>query len=326
MKKIFSILFILTFLSICLASEADEKINAFTDELFKSDKLDTAGVIAVIPFTTKNMLAAEGNIGIGIAEIIVLQILMRNYMKLVERMEMQKVLEEIALSQTGLMNDQNVIEGGNFLSADYILTGTVTSTMGKYVVQGRIINTKTLEVISSSKTTLDILGTSNVMEDLFSEKKYAVNSVFRSMLIPGWGQVFANRPVNGVASGLLCAGGIAASIITGINQSKAWDDYEVYSSYLKSAEYATDLSEYMTQEQVDNITASEHFYGIKDSKYDTYQGKRRGFVIAAAVTGGLWAFNIVDAFIAGKREQGRVKLYFSVTPEDEKEVGFAFNF
>lgn len=327
MLRLFCIIVLLLMSYSYAEQSVEQKINNLTDSLLNKNSIDQSKELAVFPLTVNGISNTSQDLGTGLSEMIVSRISVSNTFKLVDRSSLQKVLEEIALTQTGLMSDEQIIESGNFASADYIITGTISSVMGQYVVVVKLVETKSSQIISTAKTTLNITATSELLEDLLSEKKYVVNSLFRSMLIPGWGQVFSNKPSHGIVSGVLCAGGIVATVITGVSRSSAWDDYNSYSRYLKTpSEYQPDQQQYMDDNGVDAVTANEYFYGIKDDKYSEYNRKHTGFVIALSATSGLWVLNLVDAAITGKKEQGRVKLYYSALPGYYGELKIAFSF
>lgn len=320
------ILFFL-FTSITFAeSEINKEISNLTDSLFNNFKIDNSKEVAVFPLTSSNINNTGNDIGIGISELIISRIKAKGLIKIVERSNLEAVLKEIALSQTGVMSEDQIIQSENLASADYIVTGNITSIMGRYNATVKLIDTKTSEIVSVAKTSLSINKINSVIEELFTEKKYVVNSVFRSLLIPGWGQVYSDKPVHGAISGIFCVGGVVLSTILGVSSNSAYDDYQSYSAYLKSTEYSTDLTNYITENGVDNKTASDHFYKIKDNYYNTYKGKHQGFIIATSIAGSLWTINIIDAMIVGKKAQNKFKLYFSSLPANNHKLAMTFNF
>ena len=64
-----------------------------------------------------------------------------------------------------------------------------------------------------------------------------------------------------------------------------------------------------------------------DDKWNSYKENKQMFAIAASITGGLWAINVVDAFFMGKRANKKFKLYFSSNPVTQVYcANFTFNF
>ena len=67
---------------------------------------------------------------------------------LVERTQLKAVFEEQALKLSGLADSARVLEVGQLISAQYMLTGTVDRDEGWIRIQAKVINTKTGKVFS----------------------------------------------------------------------------------------------------------------------------------------------------------------------------------
>jgi TolB-like protein len=61
----------------------------------------------------------------------------------VERLKLKSVLEELELSQTGVIDSKNAKQVGKLLGADVILTGTLAATGEQWNVNLRMVNTET---------------------------------------------------------------------------------------------------------------------------------------------------------------------------------------
>jgi TolB-like protein len=67
---------------------------------------------------------------------------------LVERTHLKSVFEEQALKMSGLADSARVLEVGQMISAQYMLTGTVDRDEGWIRIQAKVINTETGKVFS----------------------------------------------------------------------------------------------------------------------------------------------------------------------------------
>jgi TolB-like protein len=67
---------------------------------------------------------------------------------LVERTQLKSVFEEQALKMSGLADSARVLEVGQLISAQYMLTGTVDRDEGWIRIQAKVINTETGKVFS----------------------------------------------------------------------------------------------------------------------------------------------------------------------------------
>ncbi len=69
-------------------------------------------------------------------------------LKVIERDNFNKILEEQKLALSDLMDTENAIEIGKLLTANHILTGSVIEMPGSVVIFGRIIDVETAEILS----------------------------------------------------------------------------------------------------------------------------------------------------------------------------------
>jgi len=94
--------------------------------------------------------------------------------------------------------------------------------------------------------------------------------VWRSSLLPGWGQHYGGRPVRGYAfmAGELAS--LGATLVATRERDRAYDEYESATSH--------------DAENVDDLYAD----------YDSWRKTRRTFLIVA---GGFWALNVLESLL-----------------------------
>jgi Ca-activated chloride channel family protein len=123
-----------------------ERLNA----LFEEISLDLAdkkpGTIAVSGFTTRDG-KTTGLIAL-LDEMAVVAIGKVERMKLTERTRLDVILQEQELALSDLMDTSKAIQIGQFLAADYLLTGSVIEMERTVIIFGRIINVQTAEIES----------------------------------------------------------------------------------------------------------------------------------------------------------------------------------
>lgn len=110
------------------------------------------GVVAVSGFSTKTGKAA-GLVDL-LNEMAMVEFGRIDTLTLVERNKLGELLAEQELALSDLMDTENAIEIGKFLSADYIVTGSVIEMASTVVVFGRVINVATAEVESVAQIIL----------------------------------------------------------------------------------------------------------------------------------------------------------------------------
>jgi len=95
--------------------------------------------------------------------------------------------------------------------------------------------------------------------------------VWRSFLVPGWGQIYGDRKKRGYA---FLAGEIAVlggAFYATVQRERAYDDYRE--------------------------AVAENQFGKFDILYDDYRSWRRTRNTLLAVAGGIWVFNILESFL-----------------------------
>ncbi len=74
--------------------------------------------------------------------------------RVVERSLLDKVLAELRLNVSDLVDPEKAVQAGKLLGANYLLVGTVTDEKFGFKINARIINTETAEVFKASSTTI----------------------------------------------------------------------------------------------------------------------------------------------------------------------------
>jgi curli biogenesis system outer membrane secretion channel CsgG len=117
----------------------------------------------------------NGNVGSGMADMLVTELVNQKKFKVIERSELQKVMNEQEMGQSGLVSAETAAKIGKLLGLQYIITGSVTefgvqeggaSAFGVGIntstvssaLDVRVIDVSTAEILSSasgrgSKTT-----------------------------------------------------------------------------------------------------------------------------------------------------------------------------
>ena len=109
--------------------------------------------IAVIPF---NYVDGESSsAGVIVSERIITQLVNQNVFEVVERAQLEKVLKELNLQSSGIMDEQTTKQIGKMLGVEAIITGSlIAKKQGSVEVNARLISTETAKVIAAH--TMDI--------------------------------------------------------------------------------------------------------------------------------------------------------------------------
>lgn len=295
-----------------LSFAVEFSVTDFVTELFSSSTISNEKYAAVLPFETQET-HSDGDLGVAFAEFLITDIVQNSRAQLVDRTQLKTIIEEMTLSESGIIDESQMLELGKLSSAAYIVSGKVTKAIGSYLVTAQLINTETSEILGAAKMTIPVSSANDEIAKLYQEHNYPRESAFRSLLIPGWGQFYSGEKAHGILSSSLCAIGLGVSIYIGVNQHNYYVDYEAYRN-LTGADYLEEQQRVMDSLQIINTEADLIITEIGDNMYDEYNAKRKAFAISTGITGGLWALNVFDAILTGKKAEKQYQLYFASNP------------
>lgn len=271
------------------------KINASYVEQFGQE---TGHRVAITEFSNVGSRAEEKHIGYLVSEILSGELGKGKHFILVERMQMEKVLEEQKLALTGILDSEKSVEVGNLLGAQAIISGSVIEAGNFFIVNARMVDVEKGQVILTESVEIpqdDLIALSN---KLIVTKKYALSAGYRSLLMPGWGQFYNETPTRGYVYLSATAVSLGMALVFNMAGEKEYQNYQKN-----------------TLESVKNFDTAEEYYQYRD--YALY---------AAA---GIWVINIIDAMITagsqidGNRPQSPTKLSLGLTPD---ATGFQLQF
>lgn len=270
--------------------------------------------LAIVPFDDRAG-GAEADRGVAVAELVLAQLAARNRFSLVDRAEFRKMLDEIELSQSDLVEESGALQAGKMLAADALLTGSLTELFGTVRVTAKIIRTETSEILATASVTVVRNALDDFARGLIDEKGRVSSSVFRSLLAPGWGQFYTNKYARGAISLTLCAGAAgycAYAIAATVGAHNDYDDYYEYVQFSQEFEDRVQAEAAETGRPIDSIRAD--YDDIVDEYYNDYVAAHDRAVLAGVITGAAWALNLIDAAIAGAQSRRKFRLYFMALP------------
>ena len=129
-----------------------ERVGALFREMSLDLQSRKAGNIAVSGFAVSDGRKA------GITDLLdeMAQSFFAASFTMVERQRIDAVLQEQEMALSELMETTEAIKVGRFLSADYILTGTVIPMNSSVIIFSRIIDTRTTAVESAAQVVVPI--------------------------------------------------------------------------------------------------------------------------------------------------------------------------
>ena len=263
--------------NICFSQETsvetsivNSQIQQLVDDLLTNVPDENIGV-AVLSFETTEGRTEARDLGEAAAILINQNLISVPNISVVEREKLEDIIEEIGLSQTGLTSDE--IEVGNILNVQYLIAGAVADLGNRFLLAARIINVETGNILQSASVEIPSNSFLSISSELVMIKKYPITAAFRSMILPGWGQFYNDKPRKG-------------SIILGSELLMAASTISSYILYKQSKD-AYDRS---TQRDVasDNYSEMEKYAQIN--------------WVSLGVMGGIWLVAIVDSYIDARNQ------------------------
>ncbi|MFC1522750.1 FlgO family outer membrane protein [Elusimicrobiota bacterium] len=133
------------------ASEITGKLDKLAKNLIKGykDKKpdELRPTIAILNFSASKKLQKQ-RAGFAVAELITQRFVKKTDFKVVERMELQKLLTEQGLAQTETVDAQKAVKAGKILGAHILVLGSIEKLGGEYQVHARMVDVETAQVLA----------------------------------------------------------------------------------------------------------------------------------------------------------------------------------
>ncbi|MBI4544837.1 MAG: hypothetical protein HY703_06565 [Gemmatimonadetes bacterium] len=128
---------------------------AFSTSLLAQEPASGGATVAVLDFTGSSLTLQEASaVGKGLAGMIITELAGRPGVRVIERQQLQSVLQEQKLALSGRVDDATALEIGKLLGAQYLITGAATLGLAKDArLDIRVLNVETSEILRAQKVT-----------------------------------------------------------------------------------------------------------------------------------------------------------------------------
>jgi len=263
--------------NICLGEESsgessivNTQIQRLMDNLLTNLPDKNIGV-AVLSFETTEGRTEARDLGEAAAILINQNLVNIPNISVVERQRLKDIMEEIGLSQSGMTSDE--IEVGNLLNVEFLIAGAVADLGNRFLLAARFINVETGNILQSASVEIPSSSFLSISSGLVMIKKYPITAAFRSMIFPGWGQFYNDRPKKGgiiLGAELLFAGSAISNYIL-YKQSKA--------AYDRAAQRDLASDKYIEMEQYAQINW-----------------------VSLGAMSSIWLYAVIDAYIDARKQ------------------------
>jgi tetratricopeptide (TPR) repeat protein len=114
---------------------------------------DDALTVAISEFTMQGGTADQSWIATSSAEALTNKIAGQKSIRIVERQYLSKIIDELKLQASGLVDENTAVEVGNLVGVKYFIYGSVSIANDALVLRTRTVDVKTTQVISSAEAT-----------------------------------------------------------------------------------------------------------------------------------------------------------------------------
>jgi TolB-like protein len=200
---------------------------------------------------------------------------------LLERARLADILKEIEMSMTGLVDPKKAAQLGKMAGAQAIVVGSISVAGADFVINARVISAEKATVLVAESMNVPRAGMVSLAEESVVLRSKS-GAVFRSVLIPGWGQFYNREPVKGGiivgAEAALIGAAVAMHFLGAADEDKY-----------------TDSNFALKYPGLTPIELGQKAQQLRESAEDYYE--LRNIFIYSAI--GVWLYNILDAYIFG---------------------------
>jgi TolB-like protein len=225
--------------------------------------------IAVVDLDENSPLAKEQRLGVLVSSELVVRFTKDRNLIVIERSQLGKVVNEYVMAQQGVIDESTVPEFGKIAGADAVALGTVSQAGDAFVVHVRIVDVETGLTVVAESISFKAEGLITLASEALVLRSRG-GAVYRSLLLPGWGQLYNKEKNKAVAFGIGVGTFAVGTITTQVLASIAQRDYR-------------------------NAGTGANFDGLA-TRVENLQLTRNLLLALLAVS---WGYNVFDAYLNG---------------------------
>ena len=186
-------------------------------------------------------------------------------------------MAELKLAEMGAVDAAQAAQVGRLADAQALVVGSVSEAGDRFLVNARIVSTETGQTLAAASEAISassLIALSSDAVVLRSRK----DAVFRSMVVPGWGQLYNREPKKAIGFAAAETAALTTALVFHLQGRNAEDAYKRRTT---SAQLGSDPS-----------AAAARLRRNAESAYRT-----RNTCLWIAL--GVWAANVADAWYSG---------------------------
>ncbi len=250
--------------------------------------------LAVLPLTELGAESRKRELGAVVTAELSTTLRRDHGLLLVERAKLGSLLAEVKLGEMGLVDPKDAPRLGKLAEAQALVLGSVADAGDRFLVNARVVATETGDTLATASESISAASLVALSSEAVVLRSRA-DAVYRSLLLPGWGQAYNRQRGKAIAFGAAAAGTLGAALAFHLVGQGAERDYQ---NKVNPGQLGGD--------------PSAEAAALRQKATDNYQ-RRNAFLIGA---GAVWAAGVVDAYLFGvDGEKAADGLALGVAPE-----------
>lgn len=192
-----------------VAGETQALANAVAAAFARSGSPSRFHRVAVPYFQELGEDVEKNHLGKLVAEMLAAELGQRDSFVVVERERLDQVMREHRLADLGVVDDATAADVGKVLGAQSLISGTVGEAGPKYEITVKQVDVASGRVLAAGHVGVNRAGLIALSSEAVVTRS-KVGALFRSALLPGWGQSYNDDTLKAVlfaGAGLATAGG-----------------------------------------------------------------------------------------------------------------------
>jgi TolB-like protein len=268
------------------AQGLDARVRRISDALARAIKRMPGDhrdqTFAVMPFTDNDEESKSRRLGLVVSDLVLTNLARDHRVPLTERSQLNAIMSEQSLQASGAVDPAKAAEIGQLAGASAMIIGDVTDTGEAFTINARLVSMADAAILDTQEASLP-------KEELIAFSADAVvlrsraGAMFRSLVAPGWGQVYNREPVKaGIVAGSV--GGLALTtggtlLIAGLT-TMAYGNYCVDDPVCQSDPPPN---------------AGQEVKGLRDTANAWYTTT----AVFAGLTAVVWTLGALEAYVSG---------------------------
>lgn len=184
----------------------DARVRKLTDALARALKRLPGDVrdqsFAVLPFEVQGAAAENRQLGLVVGDAVVTNLARDHRLRLTERSQLTRILEEQALGAMGVIAPDRAAEVGRIAGAQALILGELLDVGDEIQVGARVVDATSAEILAVEAVRVPAAELLALSADAVVLRSRS-GAFFRSLVVPGWGQVYNREPGKALALGSL---------------------------------------------------------------------------------------------------------------------------